>query len=125
MSGVYNQTYFQNSETRKLPQGLLYIIVLVEKKSQKRVCVKIGITKGTSFKDAIKRSNGFTGYEIRIQKLIKDSIYNVWLLEQLLHDKFKDRQYTAPAKFGGHTELFLLETLPEILQEISSIKNST
>lgn len=123
--GIYNETYFANDTGRMHEPGLLYIVVLVNKSSQARECVKIGITKGTNFKDAIKRSNGFKGYEIRIQKLVKGTIYDVWKLEKYLHNKFIEYKYTSLTRFGGHTELFTLDTLPKILQEISNAKNIT
>lgn len=121
--GIYNETYFSNDPTRKLEPGILYIVVLINRNTNLRTCVKIGITKGTSFRNAIKRSQGFTGYEIRIQKLIKGTIYEVWKLEKELHEKWAHRKYTSDTKFGGHTELFELSTLPEILKDLSNIKN--
>lgn len=123
--GIYNKTYFDNDHSRRLLPGLLYVVVLVNKKTNIRECVKIGIAKGTNYRHAIKRANGFDGYEIRIQKLCYGTIYEMWKLEQHMHNIFDNNRYTASKRFGGHTELFALEVLPDILQEISKAKNIT
>ena len=114
--GIYNESYFKNNPTEKDVPGILYCVVLVNRKTFQRECLKIGIAKGTSFKDVVKRSKGFTGYDLRIQRTYTDSLYNVWKLEQALHQQFKAHKHTAAHKFGGHTELFKI--LPEIIQAI-------
>jgi len=120
MSGVYNETYFKNRPDIAEAPGILYCVVLVNKKTLKRECLKIGIAKGTNFKDIIKRSKGFTNYDIRIQKTYVDTLYNVWNLEQFLHTHFAEYKYKPSEKFGGHTECF--EICNEIIQAIPSKK---
>jgi hypothetical protein len=119
--GVYNATYFTNNPEQKDIPGILYCVVLVNKSTFERECIKIGITKGTSTKDIIKRAAGFKGYEIRIQKTYADTLYNVWVLEQDLHKRFSSQRYLTPSnKFGGHTELFKFD--PEIIKAVPSKK---
>jgi hypothetical protein len=120
MTGIYNQTYFQNNPESKEVPGILYCVILVNKDTFERECLKIGIAKGTSFKNVIKRSKGFNGYDIRIQRTYIDTLYNVWKLEQFLHEHFKEYRYAPLKKFGGHTECF--EIRPEIIQAIPSRK---
>jgi hypothetical protein len=88
----------------------------VHRKTFARECLKVGITKGTSFRDVIKRSKGFTGYDLRIQRTYMDTLYNVWKLEQAIHEEFKSYKYKSAHKFGGHTELF--EIIPEIIKAV-------
>lgn len=116
--GGYNPTYFKNHpEVGKQP-GVLYCVVLVNKKTYERETVKIGITKGTNFRDAIKRSMGFKGYEIRIQKLVKGPLEEIFYLENYLHELWQDESFRPSVKFAGHTECFNIEMLPEILKSI-------
>lgn len=120
MSGVYNQTYFDNNPDEKEVEGILYCVVLVNRKTFQRECLKIGIAKGRNFKDVVKRSRGFKGYDIRIQKTYADTLYNVWKLEQFLHEHFSEFKFQPSEKFGGHTECFHLKN--EIIQAIPSKK---
>ena len=83
MSGVYNLTYFNNHPDEKDRDGVLYCVVLVNLKTNTRECLKIGIASGKNWKDVLKRSRGFTGYDIRIQKTYHDTLYNVWSLNRL------------------------------------------
>ena len=57
----YNTTSFANNPEMANSPGVFYFVVLVNKKTFEREGCKIGITKGTSWKDAVKRSKGFTG----------------------------------------------------------------
>ncbi len=82
----------------------------MEKKTQQREAIKIGIAKGTSFKDVIKRSAGFTGYELRIQKLVKGPLEDIYYLEEYLHEKWQDKKLKPTHKFGGHTECFEIDS---------------
>lgn len=84
----------------------------------KRECVKIGITKGRNWKDAIRRSGGFKGYEIRIQKTIPGKLEDIYYLEDYLHEVWQDHRYYGSHKFGGHTELFDIDKLSEILASV-------
>jgi len=104
--GIYNETYFRNNPEEKDVPGILYCVVLVNKASFERECIKIGITKGATFRNIIKRSMGFKGYEIRIQKTYRDTLYNVWKLEQQLHEEFREYTYRPDNRFGGWTECF-------------------
>ena len=83
------------------------------------MCVKIGITKGKTWKDALKRSSGFKGYEIRIQKLVQGTLQSVNELEFALHEKYKAYKYTSEWAFGGHQELFQLDKLSDILADLA------
>lgn len=116
--GGYNLTRFSNDRDLAVSPGILYIIVLVNKKTDIRECVKIGITKGSSNKDVLKRSKGFLGYDIRIQKLIHGTLEDMFNLEQSLHNKWNDYRYLDSHKFPGYTELFKIEILPKILKLI-------
>jgi len=120
LKGIYNATYFKNNPEEKEEPGILYCVVLVNRKTMQRECLKIGIAKGTSFKNVIKRSGGFKGYDIRIQKTYIDTLYEVWKLEQLLHEHFKEYKYTPSITFGGHTECFELKD--EIISAVPSKK---
>lgn len=109
MTGIYNETYFRNHPEEKDKDGVLYCVILVNKKTNARECLKIGIAKGKNWQSVIKRSGGFKGYEIRIQRTYHDTIYNCWKLEQELHERFKQYEYRPKQKFGGHTECFTIE----------------
>lgn len=116
--GVYNPTFFKNHPEEGDKPGLLYILVLVNKKTFERCCIKIGITKGTNYRDAIKRANGFTGYEIRIQKLVTGRLEDIYFLESYLHELWSEHRYTESHVFGGHTELFQIDQLKDILKSV-------
>lgn len=116
--GGYNPTYFANHPEAGDQPGLLYCVVLVNKKTFEREAVKIGITKGTNFRDAIKRSLGFKGYEIRIQKTVTGRLEDIFYLEQYLHELWLEEKYQPKEKFGGWTECFNISALPQILKSI-------
>ncbi len=114
--GVYNEKFFENHpEIAKAP-GVLYCIVLVDKQTQERECLKIGIAKGKNWKDVIKRSNSFRYYDIRIQKTVSGTLEEVYHLEQYLHELHQQKKWIPKHKFSGHTECF--EFSPEILNSI-------
>jgi hypothetical protein len=119
--GVYNQTYFDNHPEEKDKPGVLYGVILVNQKTLKRECIKVGIAKGKNWKDVVKRAQGFTGYEVRIQRTYHDTLYNVWKLEQSLHKKFEADSYKPEQKFGGHTECFRIGS--RILRDIPKNKS--
>ena len=116
----YNLTSFSNNQEKASSPGILYVIVLVNKKTYERECVKIGITKGNTWKDAVKRSNGFKGYDIRIQKIIQGTLLEVYNLEQKLHEKYKEYRFKPNTKFGGHTECFDIAILKEVLGDLKN-----
>lgn len=120
MSGVYNLTYFENHPEEKERDGVLYCVVLVHRKTNKRECLKIGIASGKNWKDVLRRSRGFNNYDIRIQRTYHDTLFNVWTLEQALHAEYAHYHYKPMEKFGGHTECFEIKN--EIILAIPSKK---
>lgn len=114
----YNQTSFQNNPDKASSPGVLYLVVLVNKKTSERECIKIGITKGKTWKDAVKRAKGFDGYEIRIQKIVESTLEEVYFLEQYLHEKYAEYRFHPSHKFGGHTECFDISILKTVLEDI-------
>ncbi len=116
--GGYNPTYFANHPEVASQPGVLYCVILVDKDTGEREAIKIGITKGTNFRDAIRRSNGFKVYEIRIQKLVKGTLEEVFYLEQYLHELHAEERYKPKRLFGGHTECFNISALQKILKSI-------
>ena len=109
--GIYNQTYFDNYPDERERDGVLYGVILVNKKSWTRECIKVGIASGKDWRHIIKRSRGFKGYEVRIQRTYHDTLYNVWKKEQELHEKYKHEKFVPKVKFGGHTECFEITSL--------------
>ena len=120
MTGIYNATYFNNHPEEKDKDGVLYCVILVNRETHQRECLKIGIAKGRTWKEVLKRSRGFKGYDLRIQKIYHDTIYNCWCLEQALHKEFAKYSYKPSKKFAGHTECF--EIRKEIILAIPSKK---
>ena len=87
--GIYNETYFKNYPEEKEVDGILYGIVLVNQLTWERETIKVGIAKGRTFKDAVKRGRGFTNYDIRIQRLWQGNLYDCWRFEQKLHKMYQ------------------------------------
>jgi hypothetical protein len=116
--GIYNPKYFENHPDEANLDAILYIVVLVNQSTSLRECVKIGITKGRNWKDAIKRAGGFKGYDIRIQKIIPGKLEEIYYLEEYLHELWIDHRYHGASKFGGWTELFSIDKLSEILASV-------
>lgn len=116
--GIYNSKYFENHQDEASLDAILYVVVLVNEKTSERECVKIGITKGKNWKDAIKRASGFRGYDIRIQKIVPGRLEDVYYLEEYLHELWAEHRYYETHKFGGHTECFQIEKLKEILASV-------
>jgi hypothetical protein len=121
MSGIYNATYFVSHPEEACAPGLLYCVILVNRKTDEREVLKIGITKGRTWKDAVKRSFGFKGYDLRIQKTYSGTLFEVWSLEQELHARWAHKSKKPSIKFGGHTECF--EICSEIIADFP--KNSS
>ena len=116
--GVYNQTFFNNHPWEKEKDGILYGIVLVNMKTWERETIKVGIAKGRTFKDAVRRGRGFTNYDIRIHRLWQGTIYDCWRWEQKLHKMYENDRHKTQHHFGGHTECFgmdskILESFPK------------
>jgi hypothetical protein len=116
--GIYNERYFKNNPAEGDLEGVLYCVVLVNTKTFERACVKIGIAKGKDWRHVVKRANGFKGYEVRIQKTVTGRLEDIYYLEAYLHELWSDYKYVSPHRFGGHTELFQIGKLPEILKSI-------
>lgn len=114
--GIYNETYFKNNPEETKTPAVLYCVVLVNKKTSNRECIKIGIAKGNSWRDVVKRAWGFKGYEARLQKVVQGPLEEIYYLEQYLHEQWAHRKYQSPWKFGGHTELFELDD--EIIKSV-------
>ena len=96
MSKVEYKWHFIEEDDREFYQGCLFAL---ENAS------------GKDWRHVIKRSRGFKGYELRIQRTYHDTIYNCWKYEQQLHEKFKHDSYKPKQKFGGHTECFKISSL--------------
>ena len=109
--GKYNPTYFENHPEEKEREGVLYGIILVNRKTFERECIKEGNASGKDWRHIVKRSRGFKGYDIRIQRTWTDTLYHVWIQEQYLHEIYKDDKYEPKIKFGGHTECFKINSL--------------
>jgi hypothetical protein len=88
----------------------------VNKKTLEREALKIGIAKGTNFRDVIRRANGFNGYEVRIQKVVQGPLEEIFYLEQYLHELWDHKRLKPSQKFGGHTECFEVDT--EIIRSV-------
>ena len=104
--GVYNETYFKNRPEEAGRDGVIYGVVLVNKKTFERECIKVGIAAGKDWRHVLKRSRGFKGYEARIQRTWHSTLYEVFCLEQALHKEFENDRFQPTQKFGGHTECF-------------------
>jgi hypothetical protein len=121
MAGLYNAKYFASRPEIAEAPGILYCVVLVNKTSNERECMKIGIAKGKTWKDAVKRSFGFKGYDLRIQRIYSSTLFDVWSREQALHAKWKHKQKIPLVHFAGYTECF--EICPEILADFPKNKS--
>ena len=108
--GIYNETYFKNYPEEKDRDGVLYGIILVNQKTWERETIKVGIAKGRTFKDVVKRGRGFTNYDIRIQRIWTGTIYDCWRWEHKLHTQFQTDRHQTAHKFGGHTECFVMSS---------------
>lgn len=114
--GGYNLTRFKRDPILANSPGVLYLVALINIKTHERECLKIGITKGSSYKSVARRATGFIGYEHRVLKIVKGTLMEVFILEQQLHEKWSHKQYRPLNKFAGHTELF--EVDPEIIRSV-------
>lgn len=114
--GIYNPTYFKNNPEEANEEAVLYCVILVNKRTFEREAIKIGIAKGRNWKDVIRRSHGFKGYEIRIQKVVKGTLEDIYYLEEFLHELWEHKQLEPSNKFGGWTECF--EVDDEIIRSI-------
>tara|TARA_Y100000992_G_C21130105_1_gene426165 strand:- start:389 stop:781 length:393 start_codon:yes stop_codon:yes gene_type:complete len=104
--GKYNETYFANHPQEKDREGVLYGVVLVNKETYQREVIKVGIAAGKDWRHVVKRSRGFQGYDLRIQRTWSSTLYEVFCMEQKLHAKYQHDRLEPEHKFGGHTECF-------------------
>jgi hypothetical protein len=116
--GKYNETYFKNHPEQAQREGVLYGVVLVNKKTHEREIIKVGIAAGKDWRHVIKRARGFQGYDLRIQRTWTSTLEEVFHMEQKLHAKFLVDKLEPSHKFGGHTECFkptskILEDFPK------------
>lgn len=114
--GIYNETYFKNHPEEADVEATLYCVILVNKVTQERECIKIGITKGRNWKAVLKRAKGFPFHEVRIQKTVTGRLEDIFYLEDYLHEMWQHESYEAKEAFGGHTELFNVNN--EIIKSI-------
>lgn len=114
----YNETSFANDPEKANSPGILYVVVLVNRYTHERECCKIGIAKGNSWKDAVKRARGFKGYELRIQKVVSGTLLEMYRLEQELHKEWEDYSVIPKQDFGGKTECFSLDILSNVLKQL-------
>ncbi len=98
--------------------GVLYVLCLVNTKTNLRECLKIGITKGKSYKAVATRAKGFGPYEHRVLKVVKGTLLDMYILEQKLHEKYKHASWKPAEKFDGHTECFHIDITKELLLDI-------
>lgn len=106
--GIYNNKYFINNPEKANSPGVLYLVALVNKDTNTRECLKIGITFGSTNKDILRRAQGFKGYEVRVLKMFTSTLLEVFNKEQILHTYWEKEQHVPNKKFGGWTELFNL-----------------
>ena len=116
--GKYNETYFKNHPEEAQKEGVLYGVILVNKKTHEREIIKVGIAAGKDWCHVIKRARGFQGYDLRIQRTWTSTQEEVFNMEQMLHAKFLNDKLEPSHKFGGHTECFkptskILEEFPK------------
>lgn len=117
--GGYNFSYFEKNPDVASNPGACYLVVLIDKDTNKKVAYKIGITKGSSNKDVLKRVRHFKEYEARILKVHFDTLLNVFTLEQQLHAKWAQYKLLPDKKFGGWQECFelndmIVKTFPNV-----------
>ena len=109
--GGYSFTMFNNNPEKAAMPGVCYLVVLIDKESQEKIAYKIGITKGTSNKDVLKRMQGIKEYEARVLKIHKGTLLEVFTLEQQLHAKWGKYKTLPNKKFGGWHECFELNDM--------------
>ena len=54
--GKYNETYFKNHPEEKEREGVLYGVILVNKKTFEREVINVGIASGKDWRHVLKRS---------------------------------------------------------------------
>lgn len=109
--GGYSFSLFESKPEIAKSPGICYLVVLIDKDSNKRIAYKIGITKGSSNKDVLKRIKHFKEYEARILKTHLGTLLEVFSLEQQLHSKWRQYKLLPDKKFGGWQECFELNDL--------------
>lgn len=110
-TGGYSFKMFESNPEKAKEPGICYLVVLLDKTTNKKVAYKIGITKGKSDKDVLKRMSGIREYETRILKTHKGTLLEVFTLEQKLHSKWINYKVLPDKKFGGWQECFELHDM--------------
>jgi hypothetical protein len=108
--GVYNETYFASRPEEREREGVLYGVILVNRDTYERECIKVGIASGKDWRHVIKRSRGFKGYDLRIRRTYASTLYDCFQKEQALHKEFASDKFHPSHKFGGHTECFHIDS---------------
>jgi hypothetical protein len=96
----------------KVAGGNKAMVYLIKFKSDIEEFVKIGITKN----NVRNRYRGYSNYKITRIAKIEDFAGAVWDMEKLIHKEFKSYKYTPVNDFGGYTECFSMEALPQLKQ---------
>ena len=114
--GGYSEEYFLNNENAKIFKGSLYIVKL---ENDVESFIKIGITKHS----AKQRTKAIIPYKSTTIFEYKTTLYNAFLIEQILHKKLKNDQYNPKIYFGGHSECFINidEKIPLIINRLKSL----
>lgn len=116
--GGYSSTFFINYPAEKSTPALLYIAKI---KNNTETMIKIGITTKT-FEERYNRKE-FKNMSIELIESTALSLYDAFILEQTLLEKYKHtRFYTNLEKFGGHTEC--LKYTDELIKDIKSSINN-
>ena len=118
--GCYNQVFFDNHPEIAVLPGILYVTELTRKHEQ---FWKVGITRRTLEKRL--SDEGYKQFEIRTVLTTSGSIYEMWKLEQAVHNdtKVKDFKYISKTKFAGRTECYKPEALLEVCEYIDNEVN--
>lgn len=102
--GKYCETVFSRRPDLKLKNGFLYFVELNDTDGTKFYKVGITVSMKARFYKFIEKNNG------RICWIKEDTLYNCFLKEQSLLDKYKDISYTpSNLTVGGKHECFSKE----------------
>ena len=107
-TGGYNEAWFGSDIFRKQIPGLLYIL---EMYSESEKFIKIGITKNT-----IEQRYRGSKYNYNILKIYYGSLYDCYIKETYLKDKFYNSLYKNSKKIYT-TESFNISSMNDILTD--------
>lgn len=117
--GVYGEKFFEDQPEEKDRVALLYFVHVTHDASGQSVA-KIGIT----VKDLTRRFRKDIGYSVKEITSKETTLYNAWLLEQMILEDYADYGIIwERADFGGRTECFNFseEQISEIRQLIDEL----